>query len=71
MRVADITTGTAGSEPDHLTLVRDLLFFGADDGESGRELWALALDVRRVYMPAVLRGGRAVAVRGSAVWEAT
>ncbi|MCK4470917.1 MAG: hypothetical protein KAW49_03940, partial [Anaerolineae bacterium] len=30
------------SSPYYLTAVNGTLFFGADDGSSGRELWALA-----------------------------
>jgi ELWxxDGT repeat protein len=55
MRVADIYAGIAGSEPQHLTLAGDAVFFSADDGASGRELWALTFDIRRVYLPLVLR----------------
>lgn len=41
-RVKDIRPGTQGSEPLHLTWepTESLLFFSADDGSSGRELWS-------------------------------
>ena len=37
--VKDIRPGPAGSHPKQLTLVGKLLFFTADDGKNGRELW--------------------------------
>jgi len=39
MRVKDIYSGTQGSDPDCLTVFNGMLFFTADDGESGTELW--------------------------------
>ena len=57
VRVKDICTGTIGSAPGYLTLVGDFLFLSADDGERGRELWVLDLDIRRVYLPLVLKNG--------------
>ncbi len=39
VRVADIRPGSAGSEPGGLTDVAGTLFFVADDGSTGRELW--------------------------------
>jgi len=38
--VADINVDGQGSYPDELTAVDDTLFFVADDGIHGRELWA-------------------------------
>ncbi|MEZ6135169.1 MAG: hypothetical protein R3C53_09690 [Pirellulaceae bacterium] len=38
-RVADIRSGTDGSEPYDLTAFGDLLLFTADDGVSGQEPW--------------------------------
>ena len=38
-RVADIKRGPAGSEPRHLTVIGDVLYFSAADFEAGRELW--------------------------------
>lgn len=38
--VLDINTGPGGSSPDHLVAVDGLLFFEADDGVNGAELWA-------------------------------
>jgi hypothetical protein len=36
--------------------VNDTLFFSADDGSHGRELWALLVSPRvYVYLPVVLR----------------
>jgi ELWxxDGT repeat protein len=37
--VRDINPGSANSFPEQLTVVGDTLFFVADDGISGRELW--------------------------------
>jgi ELWxxDGT repeat protein len=39
VQVADIAPGTASSSPDGLTRVGSRVFFSADDGSSGRELW--------------------------------
>lgn len=36
----DINPGTAGSNPSGFTLFNKLLWFAADDGEHGRELWS-------------------------------
>jgi ELWxxDGT repeat protein len=41
--VQDIAPGSADSNPLHLTAVNHQLFFSADDGINGRELWALPL----------------------------
>jgi ELWxxDGT repeat protein len=38
-RVADIRPGGAGSSPMNLVRVGKRLFFTADDGTHGRELW--------------------------------
>jgi ELWxxDGT repeat protein len=39
--VADINPGKGGSRPRHLTNVNGTLYFIADDGTHGRELWVL------------------------------
>ncbi|NVJ16948.1 hypothetical protein HV826_22720 [Myxococcus sp. AM010] len=39
-RVKDIYPGTVPSQPTNLTVVKDRLFFVADDGVHGRELWS-------------------------------
>lgn len=36
----DINAGNADSTPDEFTVVGDILFFSANDGVAGRELWA-------------------------------
>lgn len=38
-QVKDINPGTADSAPAQLTAVNNLLYFSADDGSNGRELW--------------------------------
>ena len=37
--VSDLNSGTAGSNPEDLTLSGNILFFTADNGTNGRELW--------------------------------
>ena len=37
--VADINPGSSGSYPIYLTAVGDTLYFVADDGVHGQELW--------------------------------
>ena len=39
-RVQDIAPGALGSDPISLTPMVDLLYFVADEGVSGQELWA-------------------------------
>lgn len=41
VQVSDINLGRQGSFPDHLTTVGKTLFFSADDGTNGEDLWAL------------------------------
>ena len=52
--VKDIYPGTGSSSPYYLTNVNGTLFFGADDGSHGRELWALVAGYQ-VYLPLALR----------------
>ncbi|ATB44623.1 hypothetical protein MYMAC_000194 [Corallococcus macrosporus DSM 14697] len=40
VRVKDIYPGVVPSRPENLTVVKDRLFFTADDGVHGRELWS-------------------------------
>ena len=40
-RVADLMPGPEGSKPEFLTVVGDHLYFTADNGVTGRELWRL------------------------------
>jgi ELWxxDGT repeat protein len=39
VRVSDIYSGTFNSNPEHLTNGGGFVFFSADDGMSGKELW--------------------------------
>ena len=39
MQLVDIIPGSASSNPEALTNIGGTLFFGADDGVTGRELW--------------------------------
>jgi len=41
--VADIRPGPQGSDPHWLTVADSVLYFTADDGEHGRQLWAMPL----------------------------
>jgi ELWxxDGT repeat protein len=43
MRLWDLAPGAGSSNPDRLTVVGNTLFFTADDGLHGTELWKLAL----------------------------
>lgn len=54
-QVVDINTNTAGSSPGYLAMVGDTLFFVADDGSTGNELWALNTRLYLIYLPLVLR----------------
>ena len=37
--VGDLRPGTTGSDPEELTNIEGVLYFSADDGTNGRELW--------------------------------
>ena len=39
--IADIAPGTASSSPEQITPAGAWIYFSADDGTRGRELWAL------------------------------
>lgn len=51
----DIVEGPAGSDPVWLTAVGDQVYFSADDGEHGRELWASRGNRGRTRLVADLR----------------
>lgn len=42
-RLSDIAPGAASSDPGPFWVVGDQVLFGADDGDHGRELWALPI----------------------------
>jgi ELWxxDGT repeat protein len=52
-KVADIYPGLGESEPLFITLAGQHLFFSADDGVHGRELWALKF--YPLYLPLITR----------------
>ncbi len=60
--VQDIAPGLASSSPAELTVVNGSLYFSADDGVHGRELWALPLSGPwlRVDEPSVTEGDAGV-----------
>jgi ELWxxDGT repeat protein len=41
--VQDIAPGAASSDPSEFTAVKGYVFFTADDGRTGEELWAAPL----------------------------
>lgn len=56
-QVADLRPGADGAYPRNLTRVGDAVYFDADDGVAGRELWRT--DGRGLTLVADLRPGRA------------
>jgi hypothetical protein len=62
--VKDIYTGASSSSPDQFTLVGNKLYFVADDGVHGRELWGLDLEN---LPPTVDSGGPYAGAEGSPI----
>lgn len=60
-RVQDIAVGIDGSFPSELVIVDQQLFFIADDGESGRELWTMNVSE---LLPPVSSGGGSSGSKG-------
>ncbi|GHG82277.1 ELWxxDGT repeat protein [Comamonas sp. JC664] len=58
-RVMDIRPGPLGSQPQQLARAGEVLVFSADDGVSGRELWASAAGARSTSRVRDLRPGAA------------
>ena len=56
--VKDINPGWMGSSPSFLTKVGDRLFFNADDGVHGQELWVSDGTEEGTYMVSYLMNGR-------------
>lgn len=63
-RVQDIAAGPDGSFPNELVIAGQQLFFIADDGDSGRELWVI--DVAQL-LPAVSSGSGGSSSSGGAL----
>jgi ELWxxDGT repeat protein len=55
--VQDIRPGLSGSEPRELTVVGNDLFFTADDGDHGRELWRLDAETDEVFLEKDIKPG--------------
>ncbi|MCW5203024.1 hypothetical protein VU12_08800, partial [Desulfobulbus sp. US4] len=51
--VKDIYAGLTGSNPNYLTVVDGRLYFSADNGANGRELWAYVPKKIIGWLPAV------------------
>ena len=47
----DITAGSESSNPTGFTRSGDLVYFSADDGETGQELWAVPESALRPAHP--------------------
>ncbi len=53
--VADINPGPAASNPHSLAVLQDKLYFSADDGSHGNELWIYDIPIKRLFMPVIKR----------------
>ncbi len=53
--VMDINPGADSSSPGKFAYSGDLLFFSADDGKHGEELWAYSVPAKRLILPLIGR----------------
>ncbi|HEX7557049.1 MAG TPA: hypothetical protein VF338_10530, partial [Leptolinea sp.] len=57
--VEDLRVGTTGSSPEDLTFVGTTLFFSANDGTHGRELWKLPSPYKKAQLVIDIQPGHA------------
>ena len=57
--VEDLRVGTTGSSPEDLTFVGTTLFFSANDGTHGRELWKLPSPYKKAQLVMDIQPGHA------------
>lgn len=55
LQVSDICPGSCSADPFYLYPQGNRVFFSADDGMHGRELWAYQPPLQAVYLPVILR----------------
>ena len=55
VRVADLCNGVCSGDPQYLKRVGNRVFFSADDGITGQELWAYIPPLFPVYIPLAVR----------------
>ena len=62
----DINSGAADSAPDHLTDVDGTLYFSANDGKTGTEVWKAKLILNPEQVPAAALPGLILLATGLA-----